>query len=121
MKSVHQSIDRIHCNFARTLLTLGICYVTIAMTMCSKFTVAFVYFLKVTICGNFPNACFTYSQFYIVWCIRGFLQYLWTYHVNMPLVDATGPVLVRCWQHQPSTGPVLAHTGMFMNIVQQHV
>ena len=32
----------------------------------------------------------------------------------MPLVASTGPVLVRCWQHRPSTGPVLAHNGMFM-------
>ena len=35
-------------------------------------------------------------------------------HVNMPLVASTGPALVRCWQHRPSTGPVLAHNGMFM-------
>ena len=34
--------------------------------------------------------------------------------VNMPLIASTGPVLVRCWQHLPSTGPVLAHNGMFM-------
>jgi len=27
----------------------------------------------------------------------------------MPLHASTGPVLVRCWQHRPSTGPVLAH------------
>jgi len=32
--------------------------------------------------------------------------------VNMPLVASTWPVLVRCWQHRPSTGPVLAHNGM---------
>ena len=31
----------------------------------------------------------------------------------MPLVASTGPVLVRCCQHRPSTGPVLAHNGMF--------
>jgi len=30
------------------------------------------------------------------------------------LVASTGPVLVRCWQHRPSTGSVLAHKGMFM-------
>ena len=34
--------------------------------------------------------------------------------VNMPLFASTGPVLVRCWQHRPNTGPVLAHNGMFM-------
>ena len=34
--------------------------------------------------------------------------------VNMPLVASTGPVLVRCCQHRPSTGPVLAHNGMLM-------
>ena len=28
-------------------------------------------------------------------------------HVNMPLFASTGPVLVRCWQHRPSTVPVL--------------
>ena len=31
---------------------------------------------------------------------------------------STGPVLVRCWQHRASTGPVLAHNGMFMGIIQ---
>ena len=36
------------------------------------------------------------------------------YHLNMPLVASTGPVLVRCCQHRSSTGPVLAHNGMFM-------
>jgi len=34
----------------------------------------------------------------------------------MPLVASTGPVLVRCCQHRPSTGPVLAHTGMFTHM-----
>ena len=34
--------------------------------------------------------------------------------VNMPLVASTGPILDRCCQHRPSTGPVLAYTGMFM-------
>ena len=38
--------------------------------------------------------------------------------VNMPLVASTGPVLVRCWQHRPSTGPVLAHSGMFMGYLK---
>ena len=33
--------------------------------------------------------------------------------VNMPAWTSTGPVLVRCWQHWPSTGPELAHYGMF--------
>ena len=37
--------------------------------------------------------------------------------VNMPLVSSTGPVLGRCCQHWPSTGSVLAHTGMFTGIV----
>ena len=36
------------------------------------------------------------------------------YPVNMPLVASTGSVLDLCWQHRLSTGPVLAHTGMFM-------
>jgi len=36
-----------------------------------------------------------------------------THPVNLPLVASTGPVLVRCWQHRPSIGPVLAHTSMF--------
>ena len=31
----------------------------------------------------------------------------------MPVCASTGPVLVRCWQHRPSTGPVLACHGMF--------
>jgi len=34
--------------------------------------------------------------------------------VNMPVWASTGLVLVRCWQHWPSTGPVLAHYGMFL-------
>ena len=34
----------------------------------------------------------------------------------MLLVASTGPVLVRCCQHRPSTGPVLAHNGMFMGM-----
>ena len=34
--------------------------------------------------------------------------------VNMPVWPSTGPFLVRCWQHRPSTGPVLAHYGMCM-------
>ena len=33
--------------------------------------------------------------------------------VNMPLCASTGPVLVRCCRHRPSTGPVLATNGMF--------
>ena len=38
--------------------------------------------------------------------------------VNMPVGASTRPVLVRCWQHRPSTGPVLAHNGaMFMGNV----
>ena len=36
----------------------------------------------------------------------------------MPLVASTGSVLVRCWQHRPSTGPVLATNGMFMGRLQ---
>ena len=32
----------------------------------------------------------------------------------MRLCASTGPVLWRCWQHRPSTGPVLAHNRMFM-------
>ena len=36
--------------------------------------------------------------------------------LNMPLVASTGPVLVRCWQHRPSTGPILAHNGMSMGL-----
>ena len=36
--------------------------------------------------------------------------------VNMPLRAGTGPVLVRCCQHWPSTGPVLVHNGMFMGV-----
>ena len=38
--------------------------------------------------------------------------------VNMPLVASTGPVLVLCWQHLPSTSPVLAHNGMFMGLAR---
>ena len=41
---------------------------------------------------------------------------LMSYPVNMPLVASTGPVPVIFWQHWPSTGPVLAHNGMFMGI-----
>ena len=33
--------------------------------------------------------------------------------VNIPLAASTGPVLSRCWQHRPSTGPVLTNDGMF--------
>ena len=33
--------------------------------------------------------------------------------IHIPLVASTGPVLDRCWQHLASTGPVLAHHGMF--------
>ena len=32
--------------------------------------------------------------------------------VNMPVWASTGPML----QHRPSTGPVLAHYGMFMGL-----
>jgi len=39
--------------------------------------------------------------------------------VNMPIVASTGPVLVRCWQHRPSIGPVLAHNGMFMGMLKE--
>ena len=35
------------------------------------------------------------------------------YPVKMPVGASTGPLLGRCWQHRPTTGPVLAHTGMF--------
>ena len=35
----------------------------------------------------------------------------------MPLVASTRPVLVRCRQLRPSTGPVLVHDGMFMGRV----
>ena len=35
------------------------------------------------------------------------------YPINMPLCASTGPVLVRCWQHQTSTGPVLATTSRY--------
>ena len=42
------------------------------------------------------------------------------YPVNMTLVASTGPVLVRCWQDRPSTGPVLAHNGMFMGQPMYH-
>ena len=31
----------------------------------------------------------------------------------MPLCASTGPVLGRCCQHRPSTGPVLATNGMY--------
>ena len=41
----------------------------------------------------------------------------WRFPVKMPLVASTGPVLVRCCQHRPSTGPVLAHTGMFTGVL----
>ena len=37
--------------------------------------------------------------------------------VNMPLAISTGPVLGRCWQHRPSTGPVLAYNGMCMGLL----
>jgi len=36
--------------------------------------------------------------------------------LNMPVWTSTRPVLVRCWQHRPCTGLVLAHYGMFMGI-----
>ena len=32
----------------------------------------------------------------------------------MPVQASIGPVLGRCYQHRPSTGPVLAHNGMCM-------
>jgi len=33
--------------------------------------------------------------------------------VNILVGAITGPVLGRCWQHRPSTGPVPARNGMF--------
>jgi len=33
-----------------------------------------------------------------------------------PLCASTGPVPVRCCQHRTSTGPVLAHNGMFTGL-----
>ena len=39
-------------------------------------------------------------------------------HVNMPLCASTGPVLDRCIGYRTSTGPVLAHNGMFMECVE---
>ena len=50
------------------------------------------------------------------------IRYMWpnqthnSFPVNMPLVASTGPLLVRCWQHRTSTGPVLATNGMFMGL-----
>ena len=35
----------------------------------------------------------------------------------MPLGASTGPVLGRCCQHWPSTGPVLVHNGMFQLLI----
>jgi len=40
--------------------------------------------------------------------------------VNMLLVESTGTVLVRCCQHRPSTGPILALNGMFMGMLDYH-
>ena len=37
---------------------------------------------------------------------------------HMPVCASTGPVLVLCYQHWPSTGPVLAHNGMFRGYAQ---
>jgi len=39
--------------------------------------------------------------------------------INRPLRTSTGPVLDRCWQHRPSTGPVLATNGMFSDMLQE--
>ena len=36
--------------------------------------------------------------------------------INMPFRASTGHVLGRCWQHRHSTGPVLAHNGMFTGV-----
>ena len=41
--------------------------------------------------------------------------------VNMPVWASTGPVLVQWWQHRPSTGPILAHYGMFKVMLLQGV
>ena len=68
-----------------------------------------------------------YSLVYYVWMIisiwlrnkillYGIVIYFIFFPVNMPLVSSIGPVLVRCWQHWPSTGPVLAYNGMFMEL-----
>ena len=38
--------------------------------------------------------------------------------ISMPLFTSTGPVQGRSWQHLPRTGPVLAHTGMFIGEVR---
>ena len=37
----------------------------------------------------------------------------------MPLVASTGPALVRCCQHRPSTCPAPTHNGMFRGGVTQ--
>jgi len=57
-------------------------------------------------------------------CIVSCLPFLFwavyfTFHfpINMPLRASTGPVLVRCCQHRPSTGPVPARNGMFTGLV----
>ena len=39
-----------------------------------------------------------------------------SFPVDMPVCASTGLVLGRCWQHRTSTGPVLAHNGMFMGL-----
>ena len=41
------------------------------------------------------------------------IYYLCEIPVNMPVGARTGPVLVQCWQHRPSTGPVQARNSMF--------
>ena len=46
-----------------------------------------------------------------LWLMR-FILYSKQIPVNMPVSASTGPVLVRCWQHWPSTGPVLADYGI---------
>ena len=63
-------------------------------------------FLKAMMTG--PNVCLHESQIFLYTKVSD--------TVNMPFSASTGPVLVRCWQHRqhrPSTGPVLAHTGLF--------
>ena len=63
-------------------------------------------------CVMFCSALFSFAQFLL--SIFILLRLIMNgYPVSMPLFPNIGPVLVRCCQHRTSTGPVLAHSGMF--------
>ena len=67
-------------------------------------------------CQN-QGTCTDQVNDYTCECVAGFIGddcETGEYPINMPLCASTGPVLCQCCQHRTSTGPVLAHNGMFI-------